>query len=520
VSGLARNWLLLSIVDGLPHLRLPLRDDLISPAPLRDYQFDLLYRAAAAMRAGHRRVLLQLPTGGGKTEMAKAAARSAVEQAMRAHFLVHRKELIDQTSRSFWRSHLAHGFVATGRPFDPEASALLAGIQTLVNRLDQVPPPNLAIIDEAHHATAATWSQALDWYGDNDAYVLGLTATPERLDGAGLDGHFDTLICGPSVAELIADGYLSEFNYYAPSIPDLKGIKTTAGDFARGEVADLMDKPKLVGDIVDHYLQLAPGAPGIFFAASIAHSQHIAAAFNAAGVPAAHVDGSSKDRDSIVDRFRAGELKMMTNVDLFGEGFDVPGIVYCGLGRPTKSLSLFMQQCGRAFRPIYAEGLPLDTREQRFAAIAAGRKAGGAIICDHAGNAFRHGLPDDEREWSLAGKAGRKSEGSVSDDAMPVRQCLVCYRVSPSTLSICPGCESEFPRQERKMAHEAGQLTKLERDQLRKDESLRKQREEKACRNHEDFVQLARDRGYEDPEAWASVRIKARATARRKWSRR
>ena len=189
-----------TLQPGVMDAVVPIRPDLLNQVVLRDYQLDLLRRAAAAMRQGYRRVLIVLPTGGGKTVLAGEALKCALGLGFTGQFLVHRKELIDQTSQSFGRMRLPHGFIAAGRPMDLSHSIALAGIQTLANRLDVVLPPNLIIADEAHHAVAETWARVFD--SCQDSYVLGLTATPQRLDGKGLDGQFDIMIVGPSVAEL------------------------------------------------------------------------------------------------------------------------------------------------------------------------------------------------------------------------------------------------------------------------------------------------------------------------------
>lgn len=485
-----RQGLLYALATGIPeylHLSVPVRDALLSDTVLRDYQLDLLRRASALMRQGYRRVLIVLPTGGGKTRTAGQALLSAVDSGFTGQFVVHRKELLDQTSDAFNAMGLTHGFIAAGRPLDPAADMILAGVQTLANRLDLVLPPNLGIIDEAQHATAATWARVMEAYPE--AYILGLTAAPERLDGRGLGDQFDAMVVGPSVAELIERGFLSPYDYFAPSRPDLTGVHTVAGDYNKAEVEAVMDRPELVGDIVQHYLRLAAGQRGIVFAASRDHSRNIAEAFCAAGVRAEHVDGSTPDRERarIDADFREGAIDIMTNVDLFGEGYDVPGIVYCGLARPTKSLSLFMQQCGRALR------------------TAPGKER--AIVCDHAGNAFTHGLPDDPREWSLEGRAPRTKSAAVTD-VEPVRQCRECFRVYPSVLGTCPGCGAERQATPREIKQRAGELEKLEREALKQRQSAEKKAAEKSCTSYGDFYDLAVSRGYAKPAGWAAMRMR------------
>lgn len=461
----------------------------------------MLDEARAHMRAGKRRVLLRLATGGGKTVMAASMLGGAAGRGLASQFIVHRRELIEQTSVTFRSAGIAHGLIAAGMVESRDALVQLAGVQTLARRLDRVTAPKMLVVDEAHHAVAGTWEQVLAAYPD--AFVIGLTATPERLDGRGLGGHFDVMVDGPSTAELIERGFLSPYRYFAPGKPDLVGMPTRAGDFNRGELGDLMDRPKLIGDVVEHYHRLAPGQQGIVFAVSREHSRHLAAAFSASGVRAAHVDGAMADRERarIVDAFRARDLDIMVNVDLFGEGFDVPGLVYCGLARPTKSLALFLQQVGRALR------------------IMPGKER--AIIADHAGNAFTHGLPDDPREWTLEGRKSRGSRGGPTD-AIAIHQCMECYRVSPSRERVCPGCGFEFPIQSREPERADGELFALERVAEREKAQAKEARkaEERECQTLADWEALARKRGYKP--GWAKYqwefRQKFKRGGRSRWA--
>jgi DNA repair protein RadD len=261
-----------------------------------------------------------------------------------------------------------------------------------------------------------------------------------------------------------------------------------------------MDKATLIGDVVEHYQRLAPGQQGIVFAVSREHSRHIAEAFCAAGVKAEHVDGSMKDRDRsrIVDGFRGGEVRVMVNVDLFGEGFDVPGLVYVGLARPTKSLALHLQQVGRSLRvmPGKAE----------------------AIICDHAGNAFAHGLPDDERAWSLQGR--KKGQGRAASDASPIHQCPDCFRVSYSSSRECPGCGHVFAVQSRAPEQKEGELYEL-KGILAKEEAAKKRKaEERECKTLADFIRLGMERSYQNPGGWARMQMQVRHNYSERFRRR
>ncbi len=468
---------------------------------LRDYQESMLDQARDHMRRGVRRILLQLPTGGGKTVMAATMLGGASSRGKPSQFLVHRRELVEQTSVTFGAVGIEHGLIASGLPAAGQRAVQLSAVQTLVNRLDTIPTPSLVVVDEAHHAVAGTWDRILSAWPD--AFIIGLTATPERLDGRGLKDHFDVMVKGPSVASLIERGFLSPYSYYAPGVPDLLGVRTTAGDFNRAGLAAAMDKPKLIGDVVEHYLRLAPGEQGIVFAVSREHSRRIADAFTANGVRAAHVDGAMNDQERarIVGGFRAGDVRVMVNVDLFGEGFDVPGLVYCGLARPTKSLGLHLQQVGRALR------------------VMAGKAQ--AIIADHAGNAMTHGLPDDEREWTLEGRKRGSSRAGGWADAVAVHQCSECFRVTPSVLRVCP-CGHEFPVKVRALDQEDGELFALDREAMRALAQAEKQavararkEEERRCETMMDFIRLGRERGYANPAGWARMKMQLRTKWRR-----
>ena len=439
------------------------------------HQLDLLLRLVDAIQQGYRRILIQLPTGGGKTKLATALLASASS----AQFIVHRKELIEQTSRAFWAAHVAHGFVAADKPYDPDAAVLLCGIVTLAERLGIVLPPDIVVWDEAHHISASTWTDVFDTYPD--ALHIGLTATPQRLDGRGLGDHFETMILGPSVKWLIGNGYLSDFDFYGPPPAD-------------------EDDAALLGDVVDHYLQHAAGEPGIVFASNRQHSRALAEEFNRRGVPAMHVDGtmSTKERERADTLFRSGAIKVLTNVNLVGEGYDVPNVVYVALARRTQSLSWYLQMVGRGLR------------------VAPGKRR--AIICDHGNNWFTHGMPDDDRAWTLDGRLKGSGPGCNSD-AEPIHQCLTCFRITYSVVKVCPGCGTAFPTKTRNLRLRAGELVKIERAEAREErEAARKaaerarKAEERACVGRTELEELARSRGYKNPEGWARLRMSLRST--------
>jgi len=411
---------------------------------LRDYQLRLIDEAREAMRVGTRSLILQSPTGSGKTALTAAMLHAAAAKGTRAWFLVHRAELVQQSEAAFRLAGVRHGIIAAGYGEDPNAPVQICSVQTLVRRLGRFPKPDMIVTDECQHAVAGTWNKIIAHVPK--AYHIGLTATPVRLDGKGLSLHFQKIILGPTVNDLIARGFLADYEVYAPQLADTAGLHTRAGDYAKDEVAALMEKPTITGDAISHYKRLAFGKRAIVFASSIKHSRQIAAQFLEHRIPAAHVDGETErdERLRIMRAFREGTIRVVSNVDLFGEGVDVPSIEAAILLRPTKSLGLYLQQVGRALRP--SEG---KTH---------------AIIIDHVGAVRYHGLPDEPHEWTLDGV---DRERQKKDSVVGVKICPDCFRAVRAVVKVCP-CGHSFVPKERKLAHVDGELQKVDKEAARR----------------------------------------------------
>lgn len=449
---------------------------------LRDYQRDMIDRCRDALRRS-RSVLQVLPTGGGKTAIGAFMAGTASGRGLRVLFTVHRDFLIRQTVESFARVGIRCGVIAAGRPYNPMEAVQVASIQTLTRRLDKIPPFDLWICDEAHHIPAGSWAKVAAWHTGR---AVGLTATPARLDGRGLSDFFDDMVIGPSVGDLIQAGHLAPYRAFAPTAPDLAGVHTRAGDYARDEISDIMDRRKIIGDMVGHYRNLANGARAIYFAVSIRHSQHIAATFSASGIPARHLDASSTsdERSDAARMLARGELRVLSNVDLFGEGYDLAAqagedvtIDAVGLARPTQSLVLHMQQIGRALRPK--------------------PNGGRAVILDHAGNIMCHGLPDTPREWSLNGIPKRGK--NTSSEAVPVRLCPECFATHPAAMGHCPECGAIHETRGRDVTEAEGSLSEIDEARLK----MMRRKEQSRARTYDDLVALGYSRGYKNPQKWA-----------------
>lgn len=434
-------------------------------ANLRGYQRELCDGIRSAWQEGHRVVMGVLPTGGGKTV---CMGNIATTHDGWGTAIAHRGELVSQISSAYAREGITHKVIGSestvraiqashydefGRSFlnqKGRADWAVASIDTIIKRPheEHFVRSTLAVEDEGHHALRDNkWGRVFNMFS---ATCLGLllTATPIRTDGMGLGAGFDGIVNymveGPGMRWMIDQGYLTDYTVFCPPVKglDFGKVKTTAtGELSERMVADLLKKhPQIVGDVVTHYLEHARGKLGITFAANVDEAIKIAAEFNRQGVPAEVVSARNTDdeRRSALKRFKNRELLQLVNVDLFGEGFDLPAIEVVSMARPTASLSLFYQQFGRALRlmisPVLQGAWDTYTAEQRKAFIAASGKPR-AIIIDHVGNLIRHlGPPDKERTWSLARVARRSSGG----DAIPLKSCHYCHKPFERIKTKCP----------------------------------------------------------------------------------
>lgn len=447
---------------------------------LRPYQADIIDKTRRALKV-HRRVLVTAPTGAGKTAIASHMLRESAGKGMRAWFVVHRRELVEQTSFTLKRVGVEHGFVAAGFPVQYRKPVTVCGVHTLARRLDRLPEPRLIVWDEAHHCAAGTWQAVADRYPD--AWHVGLTATPERLDGKGLSSLFNALVPGPSIRWLIEQGYLAPYRVWSHPAPDLSAIRMRGADYDAADLEAAMDAPHILGDAVQHFLSICPNARAVAFCVSVKHAMHTRDAFRRAGIRAEELDGGCDmgRRKKTIAAFRRGDVQVLTSIDLFGEGFDLPELETAILLRPTASLGLYMQQVGRALR-------------------AAPGKAH-AIILDHAGNVHRHGPPDEDREWDLRGRQKRKR----GVDAVRTKVCPNCFGQTLSGRPICEHCGHEFGAQPRVIEEREGDLVELDVAAQRR---ARKEEVAKA-RDRSALERIAAERGYKP--GWVDYILRARA---------
>ncbi|MHB1651412.1 MAG: DEAD/DEAH box helicase [Desulfitobacteriaceae bacterium] len=435
---------------------------------LRDYQTDLIEELRYLITGGSSRICAVAPCGAGKTVLFSWITAQARSNNQKILIVVHRQELIEQTSKTLDRFFIPHE-ILNSRNIN-SCQVHVASVYTLARRLESFETlPGLIILDEAHHAVANTWRKIIDHF--KSSLIIGFTATPARLSGDGLGAIFQRLALGPSVTDLIEMGNLATFDYYAPPVrADLTDLHVKYGDYQQSEIALRLDKVEIIGDAIETYKRLADGKRAICYCASRAHAEHVAEEFQKAGITSAYIDGETPDaiRKMAIEQFRSGIVKILTNVDLISEGFDVPDMEAVILLRPTQSTGLFIQQSMRAMRPDPANP---------------GKRA---IIIDHVGNVYRHGLPDEEREWSLEGKMKKREPSEIK-----IRQCPKCY-YTHKTAPKCPHCGYQYS-QEREAIPEK---TKGELLQIKDVERKAQKREIGQARTREALEQIAIKRGY------------------------
>lgn len=428
---------------------------------LYDFQKELVDRTHRSWLTSHKRPCIVLPCGGGKSVIAAEIAKRTTQAGNRVLFIVHRKELCDQIRRTFsWWGVDMEG-------------CNVGMVQTVTRHLDDEPEPRLIITDENHHCMANGYRRIYEKWPN--AYMFGITATPERLDGQGLKDINDDLVIGPSATWLIENHYLAPEDYYTFDL--ISGGRIRMGDFDPNSVKITAAEQN---NVAETYLKLASGRKGVCYLPTVKKSIEMAETFRQHGVQAEHFDGTTEKaaRDRIIERFRTGETMILCNVDLVSEGFDVPDCSCSMLCRPTQSLTLHIQQSMRCMR--YQ---PEKT----------------AIILDFVRNVARHGLPDQDRVWTLEGK---KRKGRMASDA-PVKTCPECYRTLPASVPFCPLCGHVFERKARNQEDLALELKKVEKPKLQTNYLTLA-----TCRNYSDLRQYAKLAGYKP--GWAYYQAKAR----------
>lgn len=467
-------------------------------------QAEFVIKLRESLRKGHKAILGVASPAFGKTVVASHITETARNRDPSATvwFLVHRKNLLRQTSKSFWQAKIEHGLITSGKSRS-KLPIQVGTIGTVYSRLTSLKAPKIIFIDEAHLSRGKMFSTVIQWAIDSGSIVIGLTGTPIRLDGKALGDLYQDLIEAKSTSWLIEQGRLSGYRAYTtPSVPDISSVKTTAGDFNIKDLASAMDKPTIVGDAVTHWKKHALGMRTVCYCVNVEHSKHTCQAFNDAGVPAVHVDASTTEKElkEACEGLASGRYKILCNCELVIEGFDLSAqldgadvtLECCILLRPTQSLARYLQMVFRALR----------------------RKAKPAVILDHAGCIIRHGLPDEDREWTLDGAtaAERKKKDDEGAD-VNVSTCKTCYAIFMSGVDACPMCGAPVEKKAREIEQTDGQLEEVDIEAIRREQK----KEQGSARSMRDLVMLGVRKGMRNPTGWAAnvyaARQKRRPTA-------
>ena len=436
---------------------------------LRPYQLSAIAEIRQAFKT-HRRVLFVCPTGGGKTMIFCDIARRSTKRVL---ILAHRKELVEQASE---RIGVPHGVIMSGTTPNYDERIQIASVMTYASRMHKF-TPEFIIVDECHHVVAGSWEKITRAFPN--AFILGVTATPCRLDGKGLGAAFDTLVNSSTIQQLIDLKYLVKPVTYA-SKNDFSKIKTTAGDYDKKELMATFGKATITGDAIKTWRKYAEDLPTVVFCISINHAAQVAGMFNLLGHPAEVVTGQleKSERAARLNRLKTGETKIIVSVDIISEGTDIPAVGCIILLRPTKSLALYLQQVGRGLRVMEGKNH--------------------CIILDHAGNCFRHGLATQVREWELTTDKIKETKKMAT-----IRQCKNCYAVFGALVDKCPECGYVVPPQPKKMKMIAGELVPIDEIPQKKIEA---KQEEWACKTLAEWERVAFLRGYK--KGWAYIRYR------------
>lgn len=418
------------------------------PITLRDYQQNVVDRVYNSWQNGNRNVALVMGTGLGKSICMSSIALDFKNQHRNVAVIAHRNELVSQMSCHLARAGIVHRVIASnttvgqitrkhralfGKSFiSPTELTAVVGVDTLISRYESLrawaQQISLWEIDEYHHCTVNNkWGKAVQLF--QNAYGLGVTATPNRADGQGLgrhaDGYTDDMVIGPSMRWSIEHGFLADYEIVCPK-SDLKvddSQVSANGDWSNQTLRKAAEKSKIVGDVVQNYIKYALGRQAIVFATDVETADEISKDFNEHNIKAVSLNGNSQAsyREQSLELFAKSEIQVLVNVDLFDEGLDISGCDVVIMARPTASLGKFLQQCGRALRP------------------APGKTA---LIIDHVSNVIRHGLPDMPREWSLD-RRQKRAKAERDPDEIELTVCKNCLKPYEKFRTVCPYCGAE-----------------------------------------------------------------------------
>lgn len=450
---------------------------------LRNYQQNIVNNCRDAFKNGYKKLCCVLPCGAGKTAIFcyLAYLNTLKKSSNRVLILLHRKELLKQTEDAFKSFQINTDHIN------------IAMIQSFKNTLKTgVKPYSLIIIDECHHATSNSFKTVLNAYSKTP--LIGFTATPARLDGKPLGAIFDRLIVGVNYSYLIEHHYLVDYDYFSPDLNfDFSKWKLKSGDFDTADNAYHLDKKAIYGDIMK-YLDLSKKT--IIYSPTVDYSKKLESQINEffKSSVAAEFNGTTPEetRNKIIDDFKNDKIKILINVDLIGEGFNAPSCDCVFLLRATQSLTLYIQQSGRALRAD-----PSNPNKR-------------ASIFDFVGNIYRFGFPDAPRIWSLSSTLKNTHKYETVHDSLIIKTCPQCLRsFMPSQMlpnRCCPFCNAPIPLNIREIQVQQ----KKELALIRKSQLIENRRQRGCCQSFQQLKKLGEERGYAHPAQWAFHVLKNR----------
>ncbi|MBR3208847.1 MAG: DEAD/DEAH box helicase [Bacilli bacterium] len=420
---------------------------------LRDYQQDVYDRCRNELLKSTKRIICQLPCRSGKSYIMYEICKNAEKRGTNVLILAHRNLLLEQH-----------------RELINFKNVRINSVQTEVRHLGENGKIATILCDECHLSAADSYKKIFDYY--SDAIIIGMTATPCRLDGKPLGEIYQKIIKGPTVKYLIERGYISPFDHYAPKLDiNMKNVKMGDGDYNQKDLEEIMLDSKIYGDIIANYEKLAKGKQAIAYCVSIKHAEEICDLFNNNGYEARciHSKISKKEREKILSDFKGKKFTVIVSVDCISEGISLPTCEVCLMLRPTQSYALYMQQGMRALTP---------SPDKR------------AIIIDYVGNVFRHGSLDEETEWSLTER--KKCRNTSGEPEVLVRVCKECLRTYAGNGPICPYCNFNNGKTQKQIENEK----QAELERIEKIEKKARRMEVGMQDTFSGIVQIARERGY------------------------
>lgn len=380
----------------------------------REYQITAVDKVVESARKGHRAVILQSPTGSGKTTMACMLARRVVGKGKNITVIANRRRLIEQFSERAREFEIDHGIVMAGHGYQTDCYMQIASKDTLLSRAVNnefigMPPADVLVIDECRHALAPAFRKMVEYYISRGAYIIGLDATPSLPDGSGLSPLFTDMVQAAKMSYLIDNKFLLPLKAFCPERKHLKHKK----------------KRGIMGSLVESWKNHAQGLPTVLFTSRVKHSKDAVATFLEEGIRAAHVDADTSDeeRSRIFDGLETGEYQVVSNCSLISEGVDIPCLGCVQFYCDVNSRNSFIQRCGRIMRPYKGQEV--------------------AIIIDHAGIVYRFGFPDEDMEWPIDGNSEelfkkQQKEGLTAQ----AKYCGYCELMYKNSIQ-CPQCGRE-----------------------------------------------------------------------------